>query len=727
MLRKIRLLYWVQSILNSYSIIFFSLNNVFASVILLVTFFNPGIGLAGFAAVVLTNILASISGFNKDEIGKGLYGFNALFLGLALGYEYKFNGTFLLFFITGIVLLIMIISWLNGFFSKHHLPFLSFPFMITYWVLSIASGSLGNLMPDEQHVFIINDIALQQGSYIYRIAHCMDPVSMPEILSHYFRTLAGTFFQNSIFGGVLISLGLLYYSRIAFSLSLIGFAFAYLFYLLYGADTNDLNYHLLGSNFIFIAIAIGCFFFIPNIFSYLAVILLVPVLMILLIFFFDVLAVFHLKAYTFPFSVLCTSFLFSLNQRMVQKYLHLVTYQYFSPEKTIYKYLNSINRFKNIHYQKLALPFFGEWYVSQGYHGKITHLGDWNSALDFVIEDGQHHTYKDPGIKREDYYCFNKPVLAPLNGYVYDIINTIDDNLITEVDTENNWGNSIILNHLNGLYSQISHLKKDSIVVSVGAFVLKGDMLASCGNSGRSPEPHIHFQMQLEPTLGAKTLAYPIAYYIERKENEHQLKVFEVPTEGSHISNVQIANLLKESFHLIPGKKIKFCKLNTHEMIEWEVFTDAYNLSYLYCRESKSLAYFVNDGTVFYFTDFEGDSDSLLFKFYLGAYKILLGYYDQVELDDQVPLIHFNSKWIQWVQDFLAPFYLFTSAKYHAAFVETDNTFDPDRIKIKSMVENKLLNRSLEKIEFEIVLQNKSIYSISIRQNQTTSTYLCVS
>ena len=725
-LNKIPLTFWVQSTLHSYSLIFFSLNNVFAATILLVTFFNPGVGLAGLLAVVLTNLLALISGFNKNEIGKGFFGFNALFLGLALGYEYKYNSTFLLFFVTGILMLIMITAWLNGFFSKHYLPFLSFPFLITYWILSVASGNLSNLLVDEQHVYTLNDIAIQQRSFIYYIAHCMDQVALPDLLSHYFRTLAGTFFQNSIFGGLLISLGLLYFSRIAFSLSLIGFVFAYYFYVFYGADTNDLNYHLLGSNFIFIAIAIGCFYFIPNIYSYLTVIILIPVLMIILIFFIDVLEVFHLKAYTFPFSVLCTAFLFSLNQRINPRYLNSVIFQYFSPEKTIYKYLNSLKRFKNIYHEKIALPFFGEWFVSQGYNGKITHLGDWSQALDFVIQDWQQHTYKNPGISKEDFYCYNKPILAPLNGYVYDIINTVEDNLISEVDTEHNWGNSIIINHQNGLFSQISHIKKDSFVVPIGAFVNKGDILATCGNSGRSPEPHIHFQMQTSPTFGAKTIPYPLSYFIERKGNAQELKIFEVPEEGSVISNVQISNLLKESLHLIPGKKLRFKKSDQDKVTIWEVFTDAFNKTYLYCAHSDSYAYFVNDGTLFYFTDFEGDRKSLLFQFYLAYYKVLLGYYQELELDDQVPLIYFNRGGVQWIQDFVAPFYLFTSAKYQSYFVETDNTFAPDMIKIKSRVENKLFHHSLGKSEFELVFINNSLYSFSCKKNQNTEVYLCV-
>jgi murein DD-endopeptidase MepM/ murein hydrolase activator NlpD len=133
-------------------------------------------------------------------------------------------------------------------------------------------------------------------------------------------------------------------------------------------------------------------------------------------------------------------------------------------------------------------------------------LGEWGSALDFVITD-ENRTYALPGSKKEDYYCYNKPVLAPADGYVYQISNITKDNEIGDVNTNKNWGNTIILNHLNGLFTQISHLKQDSFKVQVGDYVTKGTILASCGNSGRSPEPHLHFQVQLTPEIGAKHIA----------------------------------------------------------------------------------------------------------------------------------------------------------------------------------------------------------------------------
>ena len=137
--------YWVQCILNSYSLIFFSLNPVFAATILLITFFSPPVGVSGLLAVISVNILAYALGFNREEIQKGIFGFNALFMGLALGYEYSFNFTFVLLFLTSVFFLLMITVWLKGFLAIYNLPFLTMPFLITYWIISLSTSTLTKL------------------------------------------------------------------------------------------------------------------------------------------------------------------------------------------------------------------------------------------------------------------------------------------------------------------------------------------------------------------------------------------------------------------------------------------------------------------------------------------------------------------------------------------------------------------------------------------------------
>lgn len=727
-IETLRTNYWLQCVLNSYSLIFFSNDNLFAICILAVSFFTPFIGLCGLISIVIINLTAYFIGFNKDEIKSGLFGFNALFLGMAIGYEFNFNLAFVILFLSSIIILLLITVSLKGFLSTNYLPFLSLPFIITYWIVSLSAVNFTNIQFDESHVFVINEAARNKTSSFYVFINSFDHIGLFPLAITYFKTLAGTFFQTSILGGFIIALGLLQFSRIAFSLSVLGFTCAYFFYSIFGADVNGLNHNLLGANFIFMSIAIGCFFVIPNINSYIAVVLLTPILLLTSLALSKILAVFQIHSYSFSFSLITILFLYALNQRLFATYLHLVTIQYFSAEKTIYKYLNSLQRFKNEHLYKISLPFVGEWNVSQGYDGKITHLGDWGKALDFVIEDSKSNTYMMPksareGFTKDSFYCYNKEILSPYDGYVYDIVNTVEDNDIGDMDTKQNWGNTIILNHLNGLFSQISHIKKDSFGVFIGQYVTKGTYLARCGNSGRSPEPHIHFQLQTIPVVGAKTLEYPTSYFIERQGNEKKLILSDVPKEGAFISNVQVNELLVIGFALMPGQKIVMQKENSSEKIYWEIFTDALNRTYIYCEKTKSYAYFINDGTMFYFTDFEGKKSSLLFQFYLASYRQLLGYYETISIKDKVPLIHFNNKLIAFFQDFFAPFYLFTTANYSSTFSYADNQYAPQNILINSVIEAKIINFTFKKINYELELKDHKIQRFTINHKNKSEAY----
>ena len=103
-----------------------------------------------------------------------------------------------------------------------------------------------------------------------------------------------------------------------------------------------------------------------------------------------------------------------------------------------------------------------------------------------------------PGYETEDYYCWELTVIAPADGTVIEVVNDIEDNHIGKVNLENNWVNTVIIQHGEYLFSKISHFKKDTIQVEVGTFVKKGTLLGKCGSSGQSPEPHLHVQMQTE-------------------------------------------------------------------------------------------------------------------------------------------------------------------------------------------------------------------------------------
>lgn len=63
-------------------------------------------------------------------------------------------------------------------------------------------------------------------------------------------------------------------------------------------------------------------------------------------------------------------------------------------------------------------------------------------------------------------------------------------------DTPDIAGNRIVIKYFTDEYSTICHLMPKSIIVQKVQTVKRGDVLAKCGNSGNTTEPHIHFQVQ---------------------------------------------------------------------------------------------------------------------------------------------------------------------------------------------------------------------------------------
>ncbi|MCK5677480.1 MAG: hypothetical protein KAH72_03295, partial [Flavobacteriaceae bacterium] len=233
------------------------------------------------------------------------------------------------------------------------------------------------------------------------------------------------------------------------------------------------------------------------------------------------------------------------------------------------------------------------------------------------------------------------------------------------------------------------------------------------GNSGRSPQPHLHFQLQATPYVGSKTLEYPLSYYINYKDTGEEFLSFKYPEEEDSISDIKINKILNKAFKLIPGMVFKVSS-NDDQFTdsEWEVHTDAYNSTYITCANSDSYAYFVYDGTVLYFTTFEGDKNSLLYYFYLSAFKIFLGDYKSLNIQDSFPIHSVFNGTIKYIQDMIAPYYQFCKANYTSQLIEInkeDNTFT-----INTALDKKIAGKSAGKIDFQIFGDHISINKIVV-------------
>ncbi len=723
----------LQGIPNSYALVFFSNNQVLASILILVTFFDYISGLAGLVAIIISNTVAWLAGLNVDKIRRGYYGFNSLLVGLGIGLFFAPTPEFWLILAFSALLTFFLTVALEGIIGKYNLPYLSVPFLLGIWLIFMASRDYITLRISDRGVYSMNEMYILGGITMVRIYEWFNYISLPQSLVVYFRSLGAIFFQYHLFPGVLIAAGLLIYSRIAFTLSFVGFYAAYIFYQFIGADLTTLNYTYIGFNFILTAIAIGGFFIIPSWYSFLWVILLTPITSILLTAFKMLFTFNQLSIYSLPFNLIVLIFLYVLKFR--ERHFNkpeLVVYQQFSPENNLYSQLNNEKRFGNYPWFKVALPFWGEWAVTQAHNGDITHIGNWRHAWDFEIKDEKGHSYRNTGADVSDYYCYDKPVLAPADGWIEDFTGDIGDNRVGEVNLEQNWGNTVVIRHSEQLYSALSHLKKESLKVSKGDFVKKGEIIAHCGSSGRSPVPHLHFQFQSTPQIGSKTLDLPLLHYI-LKSPGYLLRSSDYPLKDQTVSNIENNDLLRKSYNFVPGQEIIFRndKLDMSEReVHWEIRVDYLNNTFIFCRMTDSKAFYVNEGDMFYFTHFEGDKHSLLYYFYLGSYKVIYGFYRNLKIEDHFPLSALTRGPLMYIQDFLAPFYLFTGSIFRLDYVKSTGHIADPEMQLHSEAFVDLPFRSVRQWSFDlffredlldkfIICENRKEPSVWIRQKNT--------
>ncbi len=562
-------------------------------ILFLLSFLLPSVGILGIVAIISTILFAEIVGIREYYLKYGFYLYNSLLVGMGVGYF--FDVSILSIILTSIlaVLTFLISFSLNRIFINYSLPILSFPFAFVSMIFYLAS--------------------LKYNTLITNILHRIPIFEINTLFSPFFKSVGTIIFLPYNIAGIIISFIILFYSRILFFLALIGFLTGVWIHSLFIPFNASLN-SFYNFNFILIAMALGGVFLIPNIKSYI-IALIGVVLAVVLIDSFEVFFnLYSLPVYTLPFNIITILFILLCVS---------VGYKYFNysiketPEKSLEYYLSNIFRFGGNDI-KVNLPFSGKWSVYQAFDDEWTHKGEYKYAYDFVIKrDGK--TYQNEGKFLEDYYAFGEVVLAPISGYVVALRDDLEDNFIGNVDRINNWGNYIIIKSLDGsFYVEISHLMQHSINVKIGDYVKMGQIIGKCGNSGYSPEPHIHLQVQMTPYLGAKTIPFKFIDYIK----ENRLYYYSLPKKDEEIEAVIIDKTNKIRLNFILDDEFKY-EIYENDIkkgdITFKVCMSEQGEFYL--SDGKNRLYFYLTEKMFYFYNYEG-IDSYLKKIFILAPRI---------------------------------------------------------------------------------------------------------
>ncbi len=699
-----------KSILASYSQIFFTENRILASILFFVSFIDWWIGICGLIAVLTSILLAQLLEYSSISIEKGLYSFNSLLVGLGIGTYFSIGIEVVFLVAIGSSLSFFTAVLLIGFLEKYKLPFLSIPFLIAMWLSLLAFPAFSGIELNSDMLYPSNMFYKLGGNTLVTIIENLTNFFEPFGFTTYFLSLGAIFFQFNILAGIFIAIGLLIHSRVNFIFSLIGFFVAYWFYSFLGIYTGSLNYTYYGFNFILSAIAIGGYFVIPSRQSLLWSLLLIPILVVVTVGSDRLFAIFELSVFSLPFNIVVIGTLYAFKIRLDQTKSPVLTIsQQKNPETNAYYYNSQpVKKFAS-YLLPINLPFIGQWVINQGHKGKYTHKNFYKYAWDFIIKDSvSGKEFRNEGLSFNDYFCFDKPVISPAKGTIVAIENSVEDNEIGVSNTLQNWGNTIVIKHSEFLFSKLSHLKKESIEVQVGDYIQDGQIIAKCGNSGRSAYPHLHFQLQSTPKISGSTVFYPLFEYLQSSNSESNFIQKGIPKENFPVENIQTSSILQSAFKWNPGDKFSL-NIESNDKNAFSIVNevDIYNNSFLHCQTTDAKMYYFNNGKSFSVVDFKGSKKSPLYYLYFALYKVILSNSENLMVETRFPVFHLYRFPLLTLQDFFVPIGIFLKGKYQLKNKGTNQS-----INIKELVLNSQIIGKINKILYSskiIVHKNREI------------------
>lgn len=504
-----------KQITHTYSLLAFSESSAVGLIIALLTLTIPNTGICGVVAIAFTMLLNILLKVPHEHHRITL--FNGLMVGLCCGMVYVISPFLMLIIIVGCVMSIMLSMNLNSILTEKTLiPIFNTPFAISIAILFLAVQSYGTLEHTQYRAF--------------------PSISMPLVFECFFRSFGMVILMPHVIFGIavfaLVALTSQYLAFVAIVSYTIGF---YTFNTLNGIEYSDFMARN-GFN-LFLPALVLAMFTVPSFSSFALCILSAVVSSVVIVAMHNFFSTVHMPITTLPFLFTTITILFALKKRTnnVSPVLNIFPVL---PSESFEKARFSNGRM-NVMLPHLHLPYFGTWSVYQGFNGKYTHQKDWRYATDFhIILDDK--PYSGDGSKLEDYYAYGKPVTSPVYGTVCAVQNSVEDNQVGNVNQAENWGNYVLIYAGVNCYIMVSHLQYSSVKVCIGEYITPSIVIGLCGNSGRSPRPHIHIHVQKTSQIGSETMPFRFLNVIK---NNNQFCLSSIPKEGETFKNAHASEI----------------------------------------------------------------------------------------------------------------------------------------------------------------------------------------
>ncbi len=633
---------------RAYAILFFSPDARLGRLLLAISLLSP-IGWSGLAGACAAGGIAWALGFDRAKIRNGYLLFNPLLVCLTLGLMDRSY-----FFSPSVFLVLWLAAVLGGLFTavalqhafSHHfglsaqsLPAMSFAYVLYFLAFAVAGPAT---------------VPVETASA------WLDLPFLPAWAQSFFQVFGAMIFEPRALPGLLVFIALAATSPLSTLLASASLAV--------GLETlNLLGYHAghdgviwCGFNFLLCGIALGTAYFAPSRMSLALALTGAFLCALVTLALATALRYFGLPASALPYNLVVLVLVYALRQRQAPAGLHASPAPGMLPETAGRFVVLNASRFPHLQMPALDLPFKDECVITQGVNGTMTHRAPWHWALDFEVLS-QDQRCVQAGAALEDYHTFNKLVLAPCGGTVAVVKAHVPDNIPGANNPEENWGNYVAIHSDAGYYVLLAHLRQGSALVHAGQRIVAGEPVAHCGNSGRSPVPHLHLQIQDTAYPGGPTRPFCLRNMIELNAagTAQTYRTSAIPEEGTRLARPTPLPALHALFcNWLPGDYRYRVSMDGHATREETVTLDFDEMGrFRLCsrRHAAQLTAFLSQN-VFYTVDYEGPGDSLLALISTGLARVPCLADPGVVWQDQVSPAPFHGGVMRKLHDIVDPY-----------------------------------------------------------------------
>jgi urea transporter len=577
----------VDQLIEGHAHVVFSQRRAVGLLIIAALATQPRCLLLGLCALIAAELAGRALGLSN---GHAPYGYNALLCGIAIASDYVASPVSVAFASAlgaGSVLMTAALGAVASYLG--YLPLLSVPFVLTSW-LSLGAAPHLSLIGAPPLVDVWAD-------------------RLPSVLALALQSFGGFLLMPNVVAGALVLAALLWHSRIASVLAISSVLLVIALLQLAHAPLAESTLRTIGCSAGLASVAIGGIWLVPSRGSSLLALGTAVLAAFFALGCLAPLSRLGLSLSFVPFNAAVILVLSALRQRVSQRGPALAGYAAESPEQLLMNHVAAQPAAEIA--LRLHLPFHGAWTCTQGVDGPYTHRGILRHGYDFEIYGGPDGALcGGAGTRPQDYHCFNQPVLAAADGTVIAIENAVPNNAVGEDNGQKPWGNHVILQHASSVYSLTAHLAAGCVVVYPGQYVARGTVLGYCGNSGRAPRPHLHFQLQSTPALGSPTLSSAFSDVVVRSGQKTGFEATHVPAMGEAVQTLQPDYALAAHFELPIGATLTYRVGGQLERVVSEL--DVWGRSVLRSIDRGAQLAFTRSESRFNFGELRGDTGSVL-------------------------------------------------------------------------------------------------------------------